>query len=323
MRPLPQRIGPSIIAAAAAVALLACGETAPAPADGTGSSVESALEVGNVYTLTSPIEGGSGGMEVDAEGNVYTADFGATLSQGPPGTRVFRITPEGDVSVFAEGLQGASGNTMDASGDFYQSNIAGNSISRIAPDGTVAPFATEGLGAPVGLVFDLDGNLMVANCGANTVGRITPDGVHAVFAQDSLLRCPNGLVRDDDGNFYVSNFMNGDVVRIAPDGTLSRLATLPGGNNGHLVFTGDGFYVAARGAHQIYRLELDGSFELVAGSGEHGVDDGPAAEATLSFPNDLALSRDGSILYWNDVAAIVEDGGQTLAPTAVRMMRLH
>jgi len=304
------------------IAATACADVASqSPADSAG--VADAIAVGEVSTLAGPIEAGSGGLEVDAAGNVYTADFGATLSSGPPGTRVWRITPGGDVSVFAEGLQGASGNTIDRDGRFFQANIAANTVSRIEGDGTLTPFVSEGLNAPVGLVFDLEGNLMVANCGAGSISRVSPEGVATLFVQDPLLQCPNGLVRDEQGNFFVSNFMNGDVVRIDADGTTSVLATLPGGNNGHLVYHDGGFYVAARGNHQIYRLSMDGTFEVVAGSGGHGVEDGPAAEATLSYPNDLAMSPDGSVVYWNDVAAIVEDRGQTLAPTVVRMLRLR
>ena len=278
--------------------------------------------VGEVRTLAGPIDAGSGGLEVDGDGNVYTADFGATLSQGPPGTRVWRITPGGEVSVFAEGLRGASGNTIDGEGRFFQSNIAANTVSMIAPDGTLTPHVTDGLTNPVGIVFAGE-DLMVANCGGHNVLRVTPDGDVSVFASGSVFRCPNGIVLDDAGNLYTSNFGNGDVVRITPSGEASVFATVPGGNNGHLVYHEGVFFVAARSAHQIYELNMEGELHLIAGSGEHGVDDGPAMEATLSYPNDLGVSPDGRILYWNDVAAIVEDRGQTLAPTVVRMIRIR
>ena len=281
------------------------------------------LPVGHVGTLAEPIEAGSGGMEVDAEGNVYTADFGATLSRGPFGTRVWRITPAGEVSVFAEGLNGASGNAIDRNGVFFQSNIRSNTIVRIEEDGTLTPFVEEGLQAPVGLAFATNGDLMIANCASNTIGRAGPDGKMEVFASGGLLNCPNGLVTDGNDNFYASNFYNGDVVRIDSEGNMSRVASLPGNNNGHLLFAHDRLYVAGRTAHQIFSLSLDGEYEVLAGSGGHGVDDGPAMEATLSFPNDLALSPDGRFLYWNDVGAIVEDGGQTLSPTVVRVLRLR
>jgi sugar lactone lactonase YvrE len=281
------------------------------------------LAVGEVGTLAGPIEAGSGGLEVDAEGHVYHSDFGRTLSSGPMGTRVFRITPAGEVSVFAEGFNGASGSTIDAQGRFVQANVAGNTISRVDPDGSVETIAEGGLANPVGVTYDLEGRLVVANCGAHQLVRVGEGGRAEVFAEGDLFRCPNGLVTGADGMFYVSNFYDGNVLRITPQGEVSVVATLPGGNLGHLVYHDDRLYVIARSAHQIYEVELDGAFRLLVGSGDHGIDDGPALEATLSFPNDLAFSPDGRVLYWNDVAAIVEDGGQTLAPVVIRMLRLR
>ena len=120
-----------------------------------------------VHTLAGPIEAGSGGLEVDADGNVYTADFGATLGQGPPGTRVWRITP-----------------------------------------------------------------------------------------------------------------------------------------------------------HQIYELTLQGELTLLAGSGERGLDDGAGDVATLSLPNDVALSPDGTRLYWNDVGELDPTDRRTLRPTWIRYVDL-
>ena len=275
-----------------------------------------------VHTLAGPIEAGSGGLEVDPDGNVYTADFGATLSSGPPGTRVWKVTPTGEVSVFAEGLAGASGNTLGADGWFYQSNISGNTVSRISPEGIVEPFVTTGLRNPVGLVFDEDERLIVANCGGNSLSRVSDDGTPEVFTDTDLLQCPNGITLGPDGHFYVANFSNGDIVRISRTGEATRFATLPGNNNGHIVFGNGVFYVVARGNHQIYELTLDGELTLIAGSGERGLEDGPADKATLSLPNDVALSPDGRILYWNDVG-VTEPDPQTLTPTWIRYVELR
>ena len=72
-----------------------------------------------VRNLTRSFAAGSGGMDVDADGNIYMADFGATLS-GPPGTKVFRITPTGEIETFATGFIGASGNDFDDEGNLFQ-----------------------------------------------------------------------------------------------------------------------------------------------------------------------------------------------------------
>lgn len=296
--------------------------TAIAAAIALPTTLAIAQQAGPVHTLAGPIEAGSGGIEVDAQGHVYTADFGATLSQGPVGTRIWRVTPGGKVAVYAEGFIGASGNTAGPDGWFYQSNVGAGSISRVSPDGAVERFSPSGGRSPVGLVFDDGGNLLVANCGSDLIARISPDRRIDTLVASPLLRCPNGITRASDGNFYVANFGNGDVVKVTPEGEASRFATLPGGNNGHLVFGNDVLYVVARGAHQLYTLTLDGEPTLLVGSGQRGIADGPALAATLSLPNDVALSADGRRLYWNDVGATDPADRQTLTPTYVRYVDL-
>jgi len=257
----------------------------------------------SVTTITEDIPGGSGGVCVDDTGYIYIADFGNKLG-GPlsiPGTKIFKVTPEGEVSIFTDGIIGASGNTFGPDGFLYQSNIRGGWISKVSPEGQIQTYVMDGIRGPVDLVFDQDGNLYVANCGNNTIQKITPDLVSTVFTSSSLLRCPNGITLASDGNFYVANFNNGNVVRIAPDGTASEFVTIPGENNGHLFFGNGVLYVVARAANQIYQVTLSGEVSLLAGNGARAIVDGPALEASFSLPNDLGLDPTGRYLYVNDV----------------------
>lgn len=264
------------------------------------------------------VDGGTGGITIDGQGNILSSDFGAVLSDPTTaGTKVFRITPKGEVSVLTDGFEGASGSGMDAAGNLYQANIRGGSISKVSTDGTVTPYATEGLTQPVGVEVAPDGTLFVANCGSASIQKIAPDGTSSMLVQSRILKCPNGITLAGDGNLYVSNFVDGSVVQIAMDGSASVFATLPGGGNGHLVFAHDALWVVARKAHQIYRLTLDGEFTLVAGSGEQGGQDGAPNEASFSFPNDLGWSPDGTTLYVNEVADPTSKGN-ILAPTRIR-----
>lgn len=275
-----------------------------------------------VETLGTELEGGTGGISVAPDGRIFVADFGELLDgSGATGTRVWAVTPSGESSVFADGFVGASGNELGPDGTLYQSNIGGNFISRVHADGTNERWVSEGFEAPVGITQDAQGDLIVANCGSGSLQRVTLDGVSTRFVTDSLLQCPNGITTDDDGILYVANFRNGDVVRVTPDGAVSRLATIPGGNNGHLLHHEGVLYVVARGAHRIYTVTLDGTVELLAGSGEQGLDDGPALQATFSYPNDIGMSPDGRYLYVNDVADLSSEG-RLLAPMVVRRIRL-
>jgi len=276
-----------------------------------------------VESFSKELDGGAGGLEVAADGFVYCADFGSQLGAGSKGgDKVYKLDPKtGEATIFVKGLRGASGNAIGPDGNFFQSNIGGNSITRIAPDGTSSSYVDTDLRSPVGIAIDLGGMLFVANCGSNSIVEVTPEGQSSIFAASYLLSCPNGIALDDDHNLYVANFNNGDVIKIDWSGEVSRLATLPGNNNGHLVYKGGLLYVVARGAHQIYTVSLTGEVELLAGSGKRGHDDGPALEASFSFPNDLAFSPDGKLLYVNENASTTEPG-TTLAPMLVRRIRL-
>ncbi len=290
---------------------------------GSQSGTETGVPTpGTLSTLAGPIVAGSGGVVVDSMGRIYTADFGSTLGGGGvPGVRIHRVDPEtGRVSIFAEGFEGASGNALGADGTLYQSNVRGNTISRVATDGAVATFAT-GLVSPVGIAVAPGDTLYVANCGDNSIARVDPAGTVTQYVASPLLQCPNGIAQTESGDLYVANFSNGDVVRIAPNGEVSVLATVPGNNNGHITYGNGVFYVVARSNHQLYALTLAGELTLIAGTGERGQADGPALAGTLSLPNDLGLSPDGRRLYFNDVAADAGNPGN-LSPVYIRVLEL-
>ncbi len=101
-----------------------------------------------VSTLVEEIDA-SGGVKVDAEGNIIVADFGESLDNGN-GTNVWKVTPQGDVSLFTSGLSGASGNDFDSQGNLFQSSIGAGTVSKITPNGTLSLFATSGISCNVG-----------------------------------------------------------------------------------------------------------------------------------------------------------------------------
>jgi len=204
-------------------------------------------------TTLARIEAGSGGMELDLDGNVLMGDFGASLD-GPPGTQVYRMTPAGEVDVYADGLIGASGNAL-------------------LPDGSL------------------------------------------------LLSCPNGLAIPSDGNIYVANFGTHRLVRVDRAGKVSEFVSLTGNNLGHVTFANERLYVVLRTSNQLASVTLDGEVTIIAGTGDRGRRDGRALGATLSLPNDIAVSADGTILYLNDVVPTAES--RVISPVLVRALVLE
>ena len=272
-----------------------------------------------VSTLVLSIPGGSGGMDVDSEGNIYMADFGSSLGAGSTGgNRVFKVLTDGTFSIWATGLVGASGNDFDAEGNLIQSNIGANIVSKITPQGNVSTLAT-GLSNPVGVTVAQNGDFYVCNCGNNTIAKVTNNGTSvSTFSSSTLFSCPNGIDMDDSGNLYVANFNNRNLVKITSGGQASTLASLPGNNNGHLLINGNFIYVVSRGLHQIHRVTFSGTVTLFVGNGNREIVDGPALQASLSFPNDIAFSPDGKKMYINDVNAVTD--GTTLSPVAIRVV---
>lgn len=272
-----------------------------------------------VLTLVENLPSATGGVAVDQEGNVYVADIGAVPNRG--GSTVFKISPAGQVSVFASGSQliNPSGNTFDAEGNLYQSNLSGRNILKITPDGTISVYANQLISSPVGLIMDQDKNLFVANCGSNSIALVKPDGTTSIYATSSLFRCPNGIALDPEGNLYVTNFDGGAVLKVTPEGNVSTLTNLPGGNNGHITYHNGFFYAISRGGNKIYTLDLNGNLTSFAGTGVPATLDGSVSEAAFTLPNDLAISPDGKTLYFNHS---INTNGINNAPSVIRKIVL-
>ena len=96
-----------------------------------------------VSTLVSNITA-SGGVSVGPDGNIYVSDFGDLLVSGV-GTTVYKVTPEGNVSVFATGFAGASGSDFDANGNLIQANIGASRLDSVSPDGVRTTITNTGV----------------------------------------------------------------------------------------------------------------------------------------------------------------------------------
>src|SRR5213080_2367322 len=247
-----------------------------------------------IHALTKVIEGHStGGVTVDALGNIYVADFGEI---------VWKITPEGKRDIFASGLYGASGNAIDHEGNLLQSNFYGDSITKIDRKGQAQPFATTGLSGPVGIAINKEtGDVFVANCRGNSIAKIAKDGTVSSFATSDLFNCPNGISFDGEGNLYVVNYRDNKMLKIDSQGAVVLFTTISSKGLGHLCFNQkDRFYVTASQSHEIYEVMLDGTARRILGNGERGIVDGAGANARLSFPNGIAYSLYGPRLYINE-----------------------
>ncbi len=251
---------------------------------------------------------GDGGPATEARTDAYDIDVApdGTIYIAEPYThRVRKITPDGTIL-----------------------RVAGAGEQGFAGDG--GPATEAQLNFPFGVKLDRAGNLLVADYGNNRVRMVTPDGIIRTFAGSKYegywgdggpavqarLNGPVGLAIDAAGNVYIADSGNGRIRRVGPDGVIRTFAGCgdkwSGGcaGDGGPVFQAQfsdprgiaedaagNLYVADELNHRIRRISPDGMVTTVAGNGEswYSGDGGPATEARLSFPADVAVDRAGNL----------------------------
>lgn len=200
-------------------------------------------------------------LAIDAEGNLVVTDLGNQL--------VRRVTPEGLVSTLA-GQSGRFGDddgpraqatlnypfgvAVDANGSIFVSQLHGESIRRIEPNGAVSslvakvasPTWLETIGSKpdfsgvTGLYLDQRGRVFVTDPERHRIRSISRTG--AVFnvagsfqrgstwgdqdgaALQARFYLPSAVVADGAGNAYVFDAGNATVRKLSVDGTVSTLA---------------------------------------------------------------------------------------------------
>ena len=146
-----------------------------------------------VSTMTESFQA-SGALSVGPNGNVYVADYGEQTTL-PNGINVYKINHVGEVSTFATGIRGASGNKFDKSGALYQSSYVDNKVYKINQAGEATVFAEgKNLNGPVGIEFDSKGTMYVANCNNNSIAKKTGDSV-TVFVSSKPKSLPKAKIK--------------------------------------------------------------------------------------------------------------------------------
>lgn len=196
------------------------------------------------------------GLAVDAQGNIFVADYGNSLIREiVAATNTVKTYAgngyvgyvDGDALKTAE-FNGPSGLAVDANGNLFVADRNNNMIRKITSAGVVSTIAgtktpgyvngtvntTTGAYAsfrnPSALVLDKDGNIYVADLGNNAIRMITPAAVVTTIAggpgQTSLLGNPIALTMDAQGNFFIAD-ESGRVVELTAAKVLYDLAGAP------------------------------------------------------------------------------------------------
>lgn len=143
--------------------------------------------------------------------------------------------------------------------------------------GDGGPALEARLGAPSAVAFGDDGSVFVADTGNNRIRRVGPDGVIDAYAGSGPVGSGEGGFAGDGGPATEALLDAPRQMAVGPDGML---------------------YFADTGNGRVRAVGPDGIITTIAGTGEEASDGdgGPAIDASLNAPVDVAVSEDGSLL---------------------------
>lgn len=219
----------------------------------------------------------------DSSGSLYVTLSGSRGEKVP--VSVFRISADGDVEPFIDGIVNATGLAWGPDDHLYVSSRHEGIVYRVGANREPEPVADE-LGIATGLAFDQDGILYVGDR-RGTVFRVEPNGEPRSFCRLEPSVAAYHLAFDRDGNLFVtapSLSTRDPVYRISPGGEVSIFATGFGRPQG-IALDGDGNLYVAEGL-----IGDSGIFKVAA--------DGSRVERVVAAPSLVGLAFDnmGSVL---------------------------
>jgi sugar lactone lactonase YvrE len=209
------------------------------------------------------------GLAFGPDGNLYCS----SRSEGT----IYRITPTGVISTYAEGLGIATGLAFDSTGNLFVGDRTGT-IFKITPPQSAPQFSgleeeqenhdeapgifvhatLEPSMAAYHLAFNSKGTLFVTGPTTSSnqaIHAIEPDGTTSIFYQG--LGRAQGMAFDVDDNLYIAASLHGQrgIVRITPGKNPHATLAVSGQNLVGLVFLEDGCAaLATRDA--LYHVDL-------------------------------------------------------------------
>jgi sugar lactone lactonase YvrE len=235
------------------------------------------------------------GVTVDAEGNLFIADWG--------NNRIRKVDKNG-ISITAAGIGGFWGGYSGDGGPAVQAE----------------------LDRPEGVALDTLGNLYIAEYENNSIRKVDPNGIITTVAggvwgfggdggpaTGARLNGPSGVAVDTFGNLYIADQWNQRIRKVDKDGIITTAA-----GNGREGYSGDGgpatqaqlhhplgvavdtlgnLYIAEEGGHRVRKVGANGIITTFAGNGIEGYsgDGGPATQARLRHPADVAVDPLGNV----------------------------
>ena len=159
---------------------------------------------------------------LDKAGNLYGSNF--------DGDAVYKLTPSGQISVFANGMGTPNGLAFDSQENLHVVDPSVSRVYKISYSGVFLD--TFNIPGASGIIKQRSSDTMyVATYSNQSVYKLAPDGNTTLWKQGTPLNGPVGFTYDDMGQLYVGNFNDRRILRLDED-TVEYIATIPGRANG-------------------------------------------------------------------------------------------
>jgi len=252
----------------------------------------------------------TGGVAVDAAGNLYIADTGSH--------RVYKVSPNGQRFTVAG---------SDCWVCAPEEQLAGDPRAGFSGDGGQAFNAL--LNSPSGLGIDAVGNLYIVDAGNQRIRKVSPDGIitsvagngrrgfsgdgaPAINASLNLAsrwwptRYSGNVAVDAAGNLYIADTGNGRIRKVTPDGIITSVAHFDDDLFGVAVDLVGNIYITRNTPHfggAVQKITPGGTLTAITGFRDEPVpgpfgpfgDGGLATDAWLLFPTGVAVDTVGNV----------------------------
>ncbi len=321
----------SRLVAASLVAVLLLSGCSDGGTAATDTAATDPAAPGGEPTAASPRSTAAATAPTGAAATATTRSGGATPEPAPPPVdppsdapqnllelldQGFTLSDEYVVETVVTDIDSATGGlAVMADGTMLQADFGypghpGNTIHRIAPDGTVSSLVTDdAMEALTMTTFGPDGTLYQASFGSDTVFAVDPvSGALTTVAEG--IRGPTGIVAREDGSLVVASYNSNTVHLVTPDGAVSDWVRDPGfsGPNGLAEGPDGTLYVVNHRDGGLFSVAADGTVTQLV--------DFPFPTSHVAYLDGglFVTSRGGYVVYRHDLAtgqtAIIAGNGE-------------
>ena len=247
-----------------------------------------ALAASTTFALT-----GSGtnpwGIAVDADGNVYTANYGTnSVSKfSSTGTTLWTRSTSPNAGT---GL-GPSGIVLDSGGNVYTANSTSMDVSKITPAGDATILGSTAPNSPESIAINSVGTVYTASFATDKVTKITSNGTVSDFLVGDG---PAAIAVDSDGNVYTADALGDRVTRIGTDEYVLTLGYTDDSPQGIAIGPDGNLYTANYNSNTVSKI-------LRQGGGDVASTRNWASTGTNTRPYGIVVDAAGNVYTANNL----------------------